>query len=491
MSLPYQPPRGLRNWISLIGLIIAVGSLFSFIFLFALDTLGGDSNPYIGILTYLVSPAFFFLGLGTVVAGALIQRWLRHRSGLEETRLTLHFELSEKANRRKLAILAFGGLCFLMISAVGSYKTYHLTDSEAFCGEVCHEVMEPEYVAYQHSPHAEIACAECHIGSGAAWYVKAKINGLHQVYAVLTDSFARPIETPIPNLRPPRDICLNCHWKPRYIGDTIRKYEVTLSDAENTPFYFDLLMKVGGGDPTTGPVGGIHWHMHVDNTVEYIATDPKATEIPWVRMTHADGTETVYQKEDFTYDPAVHEIKAMDCMDCHNRPSHRYTPPNESIDLAFALGRIPRELEDFKYIAVPALEGDYATTEEAHAGIADALLEEFGDTPATRQGIEALQEIYGRTFFPRMNVRWDVYPEHIGHKNSLGCFRCHDNSHVSSEGLTISASDCNSCHLVIAQKTGDEDWEMSLEGLEFAHPDGGFSDDLTCADCHTGGTQRE
>ena len=148
-------------------------------------------------------------------------------------------------------------------------------------------------------------------------------------------------------------------------------------------------------------------------------------------------------------------------------------------------------MTDLKYTAVTALTGEYATSEEANAAIEAQLLDAYGDNPESRQAIDELQQIYARTFFPRMKVRWDAYPEHIGHKNSPGCFRCHDNDHESAEGARISASDCNSCHIVIAQKTGDEDWQMSLTGLEFAHPDGDFIDGLICSDCHTGGMQLE
>jgi len=144
-----------------------------------------------------------------------------------------------------------------------------------------------------------------------------------------------------------------------------------------------------------------------------------------------------------------------------------------------------------KYNVLTALTAEYETTEEAFAGIEEILLDAYGETPESRQAIEEVQHIYKRTFFPRMKVRWDEYPDYIGHKNTPGCFRCHDNDHVAVTGERISASDCNSCHIVIAQKTGDEDWEMSLTGLEFAHHDGDFIEGLICSDCHTGGFQAE
>jgi hypothetical protein len=487
MSQEKKSPSALHNWISMSGMVMTAGSVFAFLFLFALELISGHSNAYIGILTYLVAPAFFLLGLVLVLTGWLVQRWLHARRGVDLSPLTLN--LSDPKKRRPALVFIGCALVFLLLSAAGSYQTYHITESNAFCGEVCHEVMEPEYEAYQHSPHANIACTECHIGSGASWYLKSKINGLHQVYAVLTDSFHRPIDTPLPNLRPPEDICMSCHWPSKYVGNVEKSYDVVLSDEENTRFSYRLVLDVGGGDREHGPVGGIHWHMHIDNTMEFVALDDDKMDIPWVRMTHADGESTVYQREGFELDPEVHTLYRMNCMDCHNRPSHRFTPPNEAIDRAFLLDEIPAGLPNFKYTAVSALTGDYATEQEAHDAIAAALTAAYGEGPEAAAAVAAVEGIYSRNFFPRMNVRWDVYPEHIGHKNSPGCFRCHDGDHVSETGAMIGASDCNSCHRVIAQKTGDEAWQMSLEGLEFAHPDGDFIPGLACTDCHTGGLQ--
>jgi hypothetical protein len=44
--------------------------------------------------------------------------------------------------------------------------------------------MKPEYTAYQNSPHARVACVNCHIGPGANWFVKSKLSGTWQVISV-------------------------------------------------------------------------------------------------------------------------------------------------------------------------------------------------------------------------------------------------------------------------------------------------------------------
>ena len=186
-----------RNLISLSGVVVAAGSVAAFFFLVAMDIVTGETSAYIGILTYIIAPAFFFLGMALVFGGRIAQAWMGRHSKGGTAVLSLTLDIADPRNRRKLIFFAFGAGAFFFASAVGTYKSYHVTESEVFCGEVCHEVMSPEYTAYSHSPHANVSCTECHIGSGAAWYIKAKINGLHQVYATLTDSFHRPIETPL------------------------------------------------------------------------------------------------------------------------------------------------------------------------------------------------------------------------------------------------------------------------------------------------------
>ena len=166
----------LRNWLSLSGLVVAVGSLFSFLLLFILDSATHVANPYIGILTYLVAPGFLLAGLFLILVGAL---WQRHRLKAGAPLPPLQIDLSRPRDRRILGIFIAASLCFLLLSAVGSYQTYQFTESVQFCGQACHTVMKPELVTYLHGPHARAACAECHIGPGATWFVRSKLSGKH------------------------------------------------------------------------------------------------------------------------------------------------------------------------------------------------------------------------------------------------------------------------------------------------------------------------
>jgi nitrate/TMAO reductase-like tetraheme cytochrome c subunit len=491
-SEPEKSPRFgfFRNWLSLAGIVIALGGLFSFFLLFLLDSLSHFSNPYIGLLTYLVAPSFLFLGVVLSAGSVLWQRWRARK--LNRAVPAFQIDLGRPRDRRTLGIFLGASTVFLFASAVLSYHTYHYTESVQFCGQACHTVMKPELVTYSHGPHARVACVECHIGPGAAWFVKAKISGTYQVYAVAFDKYPRPVPTPIKNLRPAQETCEQCHWPKKFVGNLDREYHYFLGDETNTPFTVRLTMKVGGGDPTHGPVGGIHWHMNVGNKVEYFATDDARQKIPWVRVTDDKGVVTEYRMKNFTNAVAASATRTMDCMDCHNRPAHTYQTPDDAVNLAISLGHIDRSLPWIKTNAVFALTRHYTNENQARQGIATFLAERYSDDrfpnqqEAVSKAIRAAQEIYVQNFFPEMNASWEKYPNNIGHKNWPGCFRCHDGQHKTADGRrAIKANDCNACHTILAQGSGAELQTLSPNGQKFKHP--GDEVDNSCNDCHTGG----
>jgi nitrate/TMAO reductase-like tetraheme cytochrome c subunit len=472
-----------RNWLSLAGIVLSLGSLFCFVLLFLLDSLSHFANPYIGVLTYLVAPSFLFLGILMSVAGILWRRWREKKThGLVPK---FQIDLSRQRDRRILGVFLGGSVAFLLVSAVLSYQTYHYTESVQFCGQACHTVMKPELVTYSHGPHARVACVECHIGPGATWFVKAKISGTYQVYAVACDKYPRPVPTPIKNLRPAQETCEQCHWPKKFVGNLDKTFNYFLADETNTPFTVRLLMKVGGGDPTHGPVGGIHWHMNVGNKVQYLATDDARQKIPWVRVVDAQGAVTEYRTKIFTNTVDESRIRTMDCMDCHNRPAHTYQSPNDAVNLAMSLGHIDRNLPWIKSNAVYALTRKYTNETQAVRGIATVLADRYRGDARITPAIDAVQEIYTNNFFAEMNASWDKYPNNIGHRDWMGCFRCHDGQHKTPDGRTIKADDCNACHTILAQGKGEELNLLSAKGQKFKHP--GDEVDGACNDCHTGG----
>jgi hypothetical protein len=309
---------------------------------------------------------------------------------------------------------------------------------------------------------------------------------VHQLLAVFTGDYHRPIQTPIRNLRPAQDTCEQCHWPRKFSGNLDRTYRHFLADETNTPFAVRLLLKVGGADPAQGPVSGIHWHVSQDNRIEYLATDERRQVIPWVRVTNPQGVVTEYRAPRFNDDPHKYEIRKMDCIDCHNRPSHRFRTPNDAVDLAISLGAIDRGLPWVKSNAVAVLIQPYRDEAGAMQNIAATLRAKYAGAARVDTLVAAVQDIYRQNFFPEMKADWRAYPENIGHKNWPGCFRCHDGMHKTANGgKTIPASDCSACHIILAQGAGAELEKLNARGNTFMHIDAEY-ENFDCASCHTG-----
>ena len=451
-------------------------------------------NPYNSVVTYLILPGILTGGVGMILFGIFREWRHRHKAAPHEYPTLPILNLNEKWQRRRVFIGVVLFTLFFTLSAVGTYQAYHFTESPIFCGKVCHMVMKPEYTAYQYSPHARVTCVECHIGSGANWYVKSKMSGLRQVWAVATNTYKTPIETPVHNLRPARETCEQCHWPGKFSGSKEKEIWHFSPDQSNTAMRYNLLLKVGGGEPEVGLGQGIHWHINGDVDVRYWARDEKRLDIPYVEMTVGGGEKQIFRSEDCP-DPLPEgaELRTMDCIDCHNRPSHIYRSPRQLIDSSLATGQLDPSLPYFKRYASELLERKYESTEKAMAAI-DALLDteyaEHIQGPRRRElverNIEWLKTLYQRNFFPEQNVDWRDYPDHIGHFEFPGCFRCHDGEHRTSDRKPIT-SDCKVCHEFLDQQEGKAAFEEpKYTGGEFRHPRnlGEIWKGHVCTDCH-------
>jgi len=488
----------IRNPISLIGLALAAVAFVNIVLLILIDLLASHPSPYIGILAYMVAPGILVFGLILVPIGMVVER----RRRLRHVGVPFHFakfDLNNPAQRSTFAFVLSFIVIFSLISAVGSYKAYEFTDSVDFCGQLCHTVMHPEFTAYQASPHARVACVDCHVGSGASWYVKSKLSGMRQVYYTALGTYPRPIPTPVHNLRPAQDTCEQCHWPKKFWGAQLKNFTHYGSDEQNTPRVIRMLIKTGGGDPLLGQAGGgIHWHMNIANKITYFATDEQRQVIPWVRTEDENGKVTDYAVKDGSptqaqLDKAVK--RRMDCIDCHNRPSHIYVPPDLSVDRSISGHAIDATLPFIKQQGVQVLTTDYKTSADAQKAIAENITKFYQEkypqiasskADSVKQAVTELQRIYSTTFFPEMNLNWKTHPNNIGHFYFQGCFRCHDGNHVSKEGKVIS-KDCNSCHTVLEQQESGTQ-VASLPVQPFKHPvDIGDLTAVNCSDCHSGG----
>ncbi len=484
-----------RNLISEAGVLIAIIALANIIFLVYIDITSAE-NPYLGILTYVIVPTVLVVGLLLFVFGLFWERRRRIRAGHDMPEYP-EINMNIRRVRNVVYVSIIGGVAFLLISVLGTYRAYHYTDSDQFCGATCHTPMTPEYTAYKLSPHARVGCVGCHVGPGASWFVRSKLSGAYQLYAVLANKFPRPIPTPVKNLRPAQQTCEQCHWPEKFWGAQLKVFNHFSYDETNTPRQAQLLIKTGGGSAQAGLIAGIHWHMNIANEINYVASDEQRQNIDWVRIKDRAGHVTEYYAKESKLKPeqiASMPQRRMDCIDCHNRPTHIYTPPDRSVDRALVAGTIDRTLPFAKAQTVDVLSRDYKTTQEGVDTIARDLRAFWSQKypavfaakrPAIDRSIATTQQIFRTTRFPEMKVDWRTHPDNIGHFYFKGCFRCHDNEHVSKDGKVIS-KDCHICHDFLGQAEAGTAM-FSMPQQNFTHPvDLGDLTAVTCADCHTG-----
>jgi nitrate/TMAO reductase-like tetraheme cytochrome c subunit len=455
-----------RNTLTIIGSAIALACAVLIVALFIIDMMGFRGGVYMGILTYLVLPTIFVLGLLLVPLG--IARERRRSPDPHAHRQLPVIDLNQPRTRwTVLGFLAITAVS-IVILAGATYQGVHVMDSTEFCGTACHTVMQPEYTAYQRSPHARVSCADCHIGAGADWFVKSKLSGSWQLIAVTFDLYPKPIPSPVENLRPARETCEECHWPTQFIGDRLWVDTVYEKDEANTELKNVLLLRVGGIQGRQS--SGIHWHVDPDVKIRYRA-DEKRETIYDVELTRADGTVRVFKNGEVPEDAAP--WRTMDCLDCHNRPTHTFQLPDREINRALREGQIDKTLPFVKREALRILEQKYESHADARSKITAELeafyrekypevMKERGD--AVRQAAAELGNIYSWNVFPKMNVTWGTYPNQLGHEDFPGCFRCHDDEHETADGKAAISQDCDTCHTLLALE------EESPEILEQLKP---------------------
>jgi nitrate/TMAO reductase-like tetraheme cytochrome c subunit len=393
-----------------------------------------------------------------------------------------------------VGIFVIGTIIFLMLTAIGTNEVFHYTESNEFCGTTCHTVMEPEYVTYQHSAHARVKCVECHVGSGAGWYVKSKLSGVYQVYSVLAKAYAQPIETPVHNLRPAQETCEKCHWPEKFYNQKFVNKKHYLADEENTEWNIQLLMKTGPEHQALGLSEGIHWHINPDVQIEYSSNWKRDTvvEVKYTKL--STGETRVYRNAAQEEGVSNPETRIMDCLDCHNRPSHDYRSPSHFVDDAITAGKISQSIPEIKSIAMGILIKEFPTKDSAYSYISSRIhkyySKNYEDFYAENQaGIEnaivAIQDGYSKNIFPYMKAEWSAYPNYLGHVESMGCYRCHNNTFESNDGHVIS-KDCTLCHSIKAQgPAGDMEYAVGDSSLYFNHPyEMNDWEEMACYECH-------
>jgi hypothetical protein len=449
-----------QNPITLAGAVLTTSSAATLIAFWFYDfLLPGPPHPYIGILLFLILPGVFLLGLVLIPIGILLRRRRLLAKG-ELLDIYPEINLRQPLVRQGFVLVGMATFLNIIIFGTASFRGVAYMDSTQFCGQTCHTVMEPEFAAYQGSPHAHVNCVECHIGPGAGWFVRSKLSGVRQVFAVTFHTYSRPIHAPVKFLRPARETCEQCHWPQRFTGDKFVVKTTYKDDEKNTPQTTVFLLKVGGR--TWQGAVGIHGrHLDEGARIRYISIDDQRQVIPVVYYTDDKGKTVEYVSSDIQATKQqldAGEHRSMDCVDCHNRPTHAFELPESAVNKQMAAGFISPELPFIRKKSVELLKADYPDRETARHRIVDGVNSFYHTNYPTvydsrralvEQSAGNLANIYLRNVFPEMKMTWGVHPNNLGHNDFPGCFRCHDGSHVSADGQVIS-NDCAACHNLLA-----------------------------------------
>jgi len=458
-----------NNGLTIAGIVVTTLSAILIITFMVVELSGEFRNPYIGLFSYVVLPAIFVLGLMEIPVGM----WRRRRRLIQEGATDAELDAFPRLdfNDQHLRRVATTVLGLTAVNAVilgsASYLAVDKMETVEFCGETCHTVMQPEYTAYQDSPHSRVACVDCHIGPGAPWFVKSKLDGLRQVWRTALNTYDRPITTPLHTLRPARETCEQCHWPNKHHGDKLRIFSRYRSNEENTPSYTTMLLRTGGGSLDIGRHGGIHWwHIYSDNRIRFVSADESREEIVWVELTTPDGEVRTYSRDGDELPPqeAQDAARTMDCVDCHNRPTHTFLAPSKSVDWILDTYPELRDLPYYKRQAVDAIKGEYETQAAGIAAIRAAIGEyyalEYADLAASQsdlvgKGADLAAEAFGKTRFPEMGTSWETHPDHIGHEDFPGCWRCHDDEMSTADGEHTIPMDCETCHIFLVEDSSE------------------------------------
>jgi len=456
--------RGISvNWYTKIGVIVTTSSFITFLILELARMAGIFTNQYMGLLTYLVLPALFVMGLLLIPLGWFF--YIRKSGQPVSALMKMRFDAQEIAAQQQgsslfKTILLLSLLNVLFLSGA-SVQTLHFMDQPSFCGTACHQVMNPEWVVYQDSPHARVHCVECHVGEGIDALISSKLEGARQMLLASFNMYHRPIPTPVKQLRPARETCEKCHWPDKFYGSRLQTSVHYNPDENNTPRYTSLNLKVDTGKGSDR--AGIHWHIAAENEIRYASINDQREQMYWVDMKLKDGTYRRFHNKKLTPpENQVQSTRTLDCVDCHNRATHIYEDPARAIDQKLLKGELDRSLPFLKKEGLRAITIQYPSPEAARAGIRNhmegfyqrlEINEASVNLESLEQAIHVLQQIYSRNVHHHMKISWGTYVSHLGHPvDTTGCFRCHNPQFVADDGSTIN-HDCTLCHSILADNS--------------------------------------
>jgi hypothetical protein len=497
-----------RNTLSYVGAAVMISAVAVIIFALISQFTVAQPSPYVGLFTYVLFPGVLFVGGAVFLYGMRRELKRRRKAGTTAALPLPVLNFNLKAHRRWFAMLIAGGVTVFVGTGSMTYNAYIYSGTNEFCGTTCHTPMEPQFTAYRDSAHARVPCVACHVGSGVGFAVKAKVNGARQLIKFWLDTYDRPIPIASQKLRPARDTCETCHWPAKSWGAKLKQVPHFRYDEHNTAEQLSFTMLIGGGNPEHGESAGIHWHMLLKNQVTYKALDPNLQHIPWTEVKRPDGTVTRYLDRSLKISDnklANLETRAMDCLDCHNRPAHTFPVPDRAIDEAIYRGLIDETIPWVKQVTVEAInlhaEDDSSGKEAVSRDVVAHYEKELPDLFVKRKGdieqaARVASDVWKRSAYPEMNLNWKTYPSNIGHRYWPGCFRCHDGNHVSDDGKVLDNSCDGLCHTApargaieppgrvdpLADSESWHPWELQIAHLEIA-----AHEKVPCYKCHEAG----
>jgi nitrate/TMAO reductase-like tetraheme cytochrome c subunit len=461
------------NWITLLGTAIATTAALGTLLLLFSDV-GGSANPYVTAILLVSLPGLFVLGLFLIPIGLLWQR--RRGAAPGEVETAIYGVLQNKTVARSVGfVILVSFVNIAIVAGAGERLTKHAS-STPFCGTTCHTPMEPEWVAYQRSPHAQVACVDCHVGHGVVANIKAKINGVNQLVGVVTNEYSRPVPSPIQHMRKAVETCGGCHSAEKYWGAKDKLYPNFKDDQANTPSFDAMRLFVGGRNPITRKMEGIHSHADPNKSISYEMVGEGRTRMGKLTVTENGKVVAEYARKEEK--GTVAGTRTMDCLDCHNHPAHQLDlgvarAVNDAMYVGALERSVPFAVAVSRAVLTAANPPREGAAEYFKKAVAEAYKKDHADeTPAPEamaKIADTLTELYLRNIFPDMKVTWGTYPsegDHRDAKDQHGCFRCHDSDYEAvklADGRKAKLDRaCDTCHAALATEANPEEFDDTL-----------------------------
>ena len=478
MRLKALVPRLLANWITLLGSVITTISGFAILILLIIGLVTSRANPYLSLFVVVLLPAAFVFGLLLIPIGLYVDRRRGRRPG-DTLQLAFETILKDRSARRRLFFFALATVLNVAVFSLAAQKTISYMDSAKFCGTTCHQVMQPEWDAWNRSPHSNVACVECHISPGAIGESKAKWNGLHQLFGFLTAKYDRPIVAGPEHLLPAKQTCEQCHAPKRFWPDRLKMFPHYTLDKDNTPKFNAMLLHTGGLNPKTQQYEGIHWHANPDNQVKFEFLDSERTKVGKITVL-SKGRMVAEYLPPGTPQKAL-GVRTMDCIDCHNRATHIFAEtPKQAIDRALYLGALDAKMPFIAQVSVELLSQTSQPRDGAEERFKTALAAAYQkehpevkpDPAKLTEAASLLARIYLNNVYPAMNLGWNLHRSNLGHNaegvNNPGCFRCHDREREATlaDGRKKKiGQECDTCHTGLAFDADPNKFDDTLAAM--------------------------